>query len=303
MGEAVVRQTAVSMDTPVTIQVVGGARWADCAERIARAFGWFRQVEECCTRFDAGSEVMKLARRVQEPVVVSPILYTVVHFALAVARASDGAFDPTVGLVLERRGFNRNYRTGRMVVSAIEPERCSYRDVWLDDAKHAITLQKPLVLDLGAVAKGFAVDLAARELLPFGNFSVDAGGDVLVKGHNADGESWRVGIRHPRWPNELIDVVQVTDAAVCTSGSYERTATTGDSHHIIDPCTGVSPTAVASVTCIAPTAMAADALATAAFVLGPSRGVAFLERQGVDALIVSSTLEKSETPNFARYRS
>jgi thiamine biosynthesis lipoprotein len=89
--------------------------------------------------------------------------------------------------------------------------------------------------------------------------------------------------------------------AVCTSGDYERRGPGGVGHHLIDPHSGDSVEHVASVTVIAPTAMVADALATAAFVLGPTRALRFLEAQGVDALIYSSALERSTTPGLARY--
>ena len=93
----------------------------------------------------------------------------------------------------------------------------------------------------------------------------------------------------------------MSDAAVCTSGDYERTvpAADGGGHHILDPRSGASPDAVASVTVVAPTAMAADALATAAFVLGPREGLRLLERQGVEGLILTPALERYETRGMA----
>ena len=78
------------------------------------------------------------------------------------------------------------------------------------------------MLDLGAVAKGMAVDAAARELAVCGDFAIDAGGDLYLGGVNRNGEPWRVGIRHPRRDGELIEAVTVSDRAVCTSGDYER---------------------------------------------------------------------------------
>src|SRR5947208_10152176 len=119
-------RTVVLMDTFVSIQVVGesatAACEAACEERVERAFAWFRRVEELCSRFDPHSEVMRLAERVGVPTPVSAILYEAIAFALAVARASGGAFDPTVGHALERRGFNRHYRTGEVIASRIAPD-------------------------------------------------------------------------------------------------------------------------------------------------------------------------------------
>jgi thiamine biosynthesis lipoprotein len=290
------------MGTFVTIRVVGlgtdHAPAPDDDDTIARAFEWFRRVEACCTRFDPASEAMQLTSRIGMAVPASAILYEAVQFALAVAEASGGAFDPTVGSAMESRGFNRNYRTGHVVRTALDPARpVSYRDVLLDPDRRSVTLLCPLILDLGAVAKGLAIDMAARELQPFENFAVDAGGDLYVGGRNEAGEPWSIGIRHPRRENELIDSVQVSNGAVCTSGDYERTSA-DEGHHLLDPRAGASPRAVASATVIAPTAMAADALATAAFVLGPVDGIRLLEGQGVNGLIVTPSLDRFITRGF-----
>jgi thiamine biosynthesis lipoprotein len=161
-------------------------------------------------------------------------------------------------------------------------------------------LRRPLTLDLGAVAKGLAVDAAARELEPFRDFAIDAGGDLYLGGVNSQGAPWRVGIRHPRRDDELIDSLRISNQAVCTSGDYERRTPGGDSksgaaHHILDPRSGESPHTVASVTVVASGAMLADGLATAAFVLGPEAGIQLLNRLGVEGLIVTPELERYET--------
>jgi FAD:protein FMN transferase len=247
--------------------------------------------------------VMRLATQVGVRVPVSTILFEAVQFALAVAEESDGAFDPTVGYAMESLGFNREYRTGQTIRTPLDSSfPVSYRDVRLDAERQTITLLRPLILDLGAVAKGMAVDLAARELQSFENFAINAGGDLYLGGCNPTGEPWSIGIRHPRNDGELIDSIRVSNRAVCTSGDYEKRAAANEQgHHILDPHTGTSANAVASVTVIAPTAMLADALATAAFVLGPSEGIQLFHRLGVDGLIISPTLELYATRGFREY--
>lgn len=98
----------------------------------------------------------------------------------------------------------------------------------------------------------------------------------------------------------MIDFVSVSDRAVCTSGDYERRSSDDKGHHILDPRTGVSPHAVASVTVVAPTAMLADALSTTAFVLGPAEGIRLFGHQGVDGLIFSTTLERYATRGMCK---
>jgi thiamine biosynthesis lipoprotein len=297
-------RTAVSMDTIVSIEVVRPASASDCAAAVGRAFDWFSEVEGRCTRFDPQSETMRLCAHPGVVTEVSPLLFSVVEFALAVAEASSGAFDPTIGGSMSRHGFDRNYLTGERLPTSLRAEpSADYRDVLLDAENRTITLRQPLILDLGAVAKGLAVDLAAAELRRFEHFAINAGGDLYLAGHNRDDEPWRVGVRNPRQTDELLDTLQLSGVAVCTSGDYERVRP-GDraGHHILDPQTGDSTNAAASVTVVAPTAVVADALATAAFVLGPRRGIRLLEVQEVEGMIITPRLSISETHGFGSYR-
>jgi len=299
-------QSVAVMGTVVTVQVVGhGAGISVQQEReagVARALGWFHEVAARCTRFDPASEVNRLCAQVGSPVPVSDLVFEAVRFALAVAEETGGAFDPTVGALMEARGFNREYRTGAVVrVATGTDPAATWRDVRLDEGRRTVTLLTPLVLDLGAVVKGLAIDLAARELEPFGDFAIDAGGDLYLGGRNGAGEAWSVGIRHPREHGQLLTTLRVSDTAVCTSGDYERQGP-GDSgdHHIMDARAGTSATTIASATVIAPSAMVADALSTAAFVLGPMDGLALLERHGLEGMLVTPALERHVTSGWIR---
>jgi thiamine biosynthesis lipoprotein len=282
------------MGTAVTIEVV--SPHAD--EGIDRAFGWFRRVEAACTRFNPQSELMQLSARVGVHVEVGPIVFEALQFALAVAEETDGAFDPTVGRRMEVRGFNREYSTGDVRHSDVDDELpVSYRDVELDPRRRTVALKRPMVLDLGAVAKGLAVDTAARELQPFTHFAIDAGGDLYLAGRNPAGQPWSVGIRHPVLHDQTIDTVHVSNKAVCTSGNYERMEI---GRHILDPRSRGGSGRAASVTVVAPNALMADALATAAFVLGPEEGLALLERHDVEGVMFSGALERHATKGFGR---
>lgn len=289
MTNSIVRSSAM-MGTVVTMRInlpddSGDTRAAGEAA-LGEAMHWFAHVEATCSRFEPESELSILSRNAGHPVLVSELLYSVLLFAVGVAERSEGAFDPTVGDAMVARGVARNFRSGALV-DGVAPAggESSFRDVVLASEPRTVTLRRPLSLDLGGVAKGMAIDLAARVLRPCASFSIDAGGDVYVGGCNARGEPWSVGIRHPHRPDRMIATVPVADTAVCTSATYER------GEHLVDPraARAHAMSAVdrlASVTVVAPSAMVADALATAAFVLGAAEGPAFLQREGVEGLLV-----------------
>ena len=193
---------------------------------------------------------------------------------------------------METRGFNREYRTGQIVHTALEPGGAvSYRDVRVNPDRqddHAASAAGSRSRRGGEGAgdrHGRARAATVRELR-----------DRRRRRPVSRRMQSRTASRGPSasviraTTSELIDSLRVSDMAVCTSGDYERrSAGEADGHHILDPRTGASANAVASATVVAPTAMSADALATAAFVLGPTDGIRLLERQGVDGLIVSPT--------------
>lgn len=271
------------MGTIVTIEVVDAASAIDDerADAIARAFAWFHEVETTCTRFDETSELMRLCRNTDVPTPVSDILFAATETALAVAAASDGAFDP-VGVA---RGEGRG---------------ASFADIALHPGTRTITLLRPLQLDLNAVAKGLAVDLAARELRAFEDFVIDAGGDLYASGRNAHGDPWRIGIRHPSLDREVIATIDVSGAAICTSGNYERRDVSASPGHIINPRTGDMASGALSATVVASSAMLADAMSTAAFVIGGADAMAFLEQNGVDGLVVTTDLDVLASTNMSR---
>ncbi len=299
---AVHRFATVAMDTWVNVQLLSDHPREQAEASAEHALNWFASVEHVCSRFEPSSEVMRLAHQPERSVPVSTLLREAIAFALGLAQLTDGAFDPTIGAVLEERGFNRNYRTGAEVRSGLSGSPATFRDVRVDRRASRITLRRPLVLDLGAVAKGLAIDLAARELGRFSDFCIEAGGDLYARGHNAVGAPWQIGIQHPRSNGLLARTLAVTDAAVCTSGDYERPAPEGvGGHHVLDARKGHSPDEVASVTVVAPTAMMADGLSTAAMILGRERGLRLLEQEGVAGLLLSSDGTAHTTNGFGAF--
>lgn len=291
--------TEVWMDTLVTIRLA--VPFADApawSGAVARAFQWFAAVEAVSSRFDPGSEVSLLAHHAGRPVPVSPLLFESLRLGIAVAELTGGAFDPAVGHRMELEGYDRDYRTGRRHRSGIGPgARPTYRDVVLDAAGQTVTLGRPMLLDLSGLAKGLAVDLATVELDGAPGSLVDAGGDVYAHGIDGDHQRWRIGVADPHRRGRLLAAVGVTDGAVATSGTSARGA-----HHL-DP-RAAEPTPAnrpSAVTVLAPTAVLADALSTAAAVLGVAEGRALLDGiDDVEGLFVTADGEVVMTEGFPR---
>lgn len=292
-------QSRSYMDTIVTVQVPQAGS-SNVKNAVERSFGWFAQVERVCSRFDPASELRRLCAQPGVPTQVSPLLFKALEFAVSVALASEGAFDLTVGRKLEQRGFDRNYRTGETVSSAAADANADYHCIALNAVERTVTLLRPVALDLNAIAKGLAIDLAAAELHDSPSFLINAGGDIYVRGLDGEGAFWSIGIKDPFEPTRLTSVISVSDAAVCTSGGYERPANDGSAHHIVSPRSAVAAEA-ASVTVVAPSAMVADALSTAAFALGASAGLAWLEDQDAAAMVIDLDGRIQTTAGFRRY--
>ena len=300
-GAATVVRTLPVMGTVATLQVVlpDPAARADAEAATSRAADWLLAVERCCSRFDPESELRRLCEVVGAPVPVSEMLFVAIRTALALARLTDGAFDPAVGGAQQARGFDREHRTGTRAAAMSAPG-ATFRDLTLDDEARTVTLAAPLILDLGAIAKGLAVDLAAKELAAWRDVAIDAGGDQWFTGTNADGEPWRVGIRHPADGDAVIETLAISNAAICTSGGYETQGLARDAgHHIVDARSGASPHAVASATVLGPSAMIADGLSTVAMLLPPRDALALIIAHGARGVLYLDDLQRMATPDLA----
>ncbi|WHY71526.1 FAD:protein FMN transferase [Fictibacillus enclensis] len=285
------------MGTLVHFTAISSHSEEDSKEKIKSAIHVFHEVERICSRFDADSELSRLTRTCGGAVPVSAVLFEALSFAKQMAILTNGAFDPTLGRLLAAHGFNRHYLTSQLAPRFERIDTSStYKDMILNRKTQTILLRKPLSLDLGAVAKGFAVDLAIRHFQGMHGFSINAGGDVYVGGRNENNELWEVGIQHPGNKKNILCLLRLTDSGVCTSGSYERQSKTIPfAHHLLDPVNGQSVSDYISTTVIAPYTMAADAYSTAAFILGKPKGKAFLEKMGCGGILVDHDLTIEKT--------
>jgi thiamine biosynthesis lipoprotein len=245
------------------------------------------------------SDVVRINREAGRAAVkVAPETMEVIDAAQAMSRRSDGAFDITFAALHGLWKFDEDLATKVPSPAAIASRRrlIDYRQVIVDHERATVRLAKPgMRLGLGGIAKGYAVDRAVAVLKRAGlqNFMVQAGGDLYVAGRKGDGP-WHVGIKDPRGQSAerpYFAVAPINDHAFSTAGDYERAFISGGRryHHIIDPRTGYPATASRSVTIFADTALAADALDDAVFILGPERGLALVEATpGAGAVIVDA---------------
>ncbi|WP_312470412.1 FAD:protein FMN transferase [Neobacillus sp.] len=285
------KKAKLYMDTLVDIQVVTEKSKEKMEEKINRAFTAFQKVEQACSRFTPSSELMQACQIIGTPVEISPFLFEPLLLAIEIAKLTDGLFDPTVGKVMEENGFNRHYLTGDLMESP-SSDSVSFHDIVLDLRARTLTLKKPLVIDLGAVAKGFAIDLAVNELKEFAGFVVNAGGDLFAGGVDEKGNPWKIGIQHPLQKDEIMNTIEISDEAICTSGSYERRSPNRpDLHHLMNPKTKHSPNELISCSVIAPFAMMADAFSTASFLLGANKGKRLIEELDMKGLLIKSDLQ------------
>jgi thiamine biosynthesis lipoprotein len=237
---------------------------------------------------------------------VPPEVVHVVQSALEYSALTGGAFDVTVAPLLDlyRSSFDR---TGAPPPESELDKAFSlvgYRHVLVDDG--AISFGKRgMSVTLDGIAKGYIVDRAVRVLEELGakRVLIDAGGDMGTVGERSPGEGWRLAIQHPRNQKSYLGTLQLHGESVATSGDYLQYFTEDKRlHHILDPRTGRSPAYTSAVTVVTPTAMEADALSTAVFVLGPRDGLRLLNQlQNVEGVIVTKRQEVLRSRKMNRY--
>lgn len=279
------------------------------------AFARISQLNDCLSDYDADSELSRLSRTAGEdrPVPVSADLWTVLERSQALARRTDGAFDVTVGPVVSLwRKARREKRLPQADRLAEARAAVGWRKLELDPRARTATLLVPdMRLDLGAIAKGYAVDEALKVLRARGvkRALVAGGGDMAVGNAPPGKPDWRIEVA----PLDVPDApparfVRLRNCALATSGDvFQHVEIEGVRYsHIVDPRTGMGLTDHSLVTVIAPDCTTADNLATAVSVLGPHKGLKLVEQfPRAAALVVrqpGTVIEVHESPNFVSYQ-
>ncbi len=258
---------------------------------ITRVMDEMHRVDALMSTYKPASQVSLVNERAaREPVIVDADLFALLQTALDYSRVTEGAFDITYASVGYLYDYRRHIRPDDAAIAAALPA-VDYRHVVLDPNTRSVRFtQAGVRIDLGGIAKGWAVDRGIELLQAAGveRAFVTAGGDTRIIGDRF-GEPWMVGIRDPREDGKVAVRIPLVDAALSTSGDYERffEADGVRYHHILSPSTGRPASAVRSVTIIGPTATRTDGLSKTIFVLGIEKGMQVLDRAGdVDAIAI-----------------
>jgi len=280
------------MGTAIRVELWSDDRVAADAA-MAAVMAQMHHVDATMSPHKPDSELSRINREAaQRPVPVSRELFDLIARSLDFSRLSGGAFDITFAGAGQLYDYRERVRPSR---EALEQARASigYRHLLLDPQACTVRFAQPGVrIDLGGFAKGHAVDRGAAILRARGirHAIVTAGGDSHIVG-DRHGRPWSIGVRDPRRPGELAAVLPLSDVAISTSGDYERYFEEDGVrfHHVLDPSTGMSASALQSVTILAPDGLTSEGLSKSVFVMGLERGMRLVDSQpGVDAVVVDA---------------
>lgn len=303
-GQDLLSRTQFIMGTLVEITVRDAD--ADKAQKaIDQAFDEMGRLEKLMSTHLTDSEISRLNTGAGKKgfFPVSPEVLEVIKRGIYWGEKSNGAFDISIGPLSRLWQFddeNPSLPDAGQLAQAVP--LVNFRDIEINASK--VRLKQPgMSLHLGAIGKGYAVDKAMQVLKSSGiqHALINAGGDLKALGTREDGKPWRIGLQHPRKPEQMIASFELTDKAVATSGDYQRYFMLDGRryHHILNPATGTPAQGMISATIIADNVMDADALATAVFVLGDEKGMALIDSLGgIEAMLVSKSGETLFSENF-----
>ncbi|MBU2541297.1 MAG: FAD:protein FMN transferase [Candidatus Omnitrophica bacterium] len=255
-------------------------------------FDTFKRLDEKLSHFKSSSPVAELNR--DGIVSADKELLDLIVESLRISEESSGTFDITIGPLSDiwKKAIKGKELPPHKEIKKAR-ELVDWKQVSVDRENGLIKFKKAgMKIDLGAIAKGFAVDIAVEKLKAAGISSalINAGGDIYCLGKKFN-RPWKIAVRHPEKEGKFSQVFSLVDRAVATSGDYEQFFTLGGKRysHIVDPRTGYPiDSRISSVTVVSDRAMTSDALATAIFILGEKKGLALADKfEGIEVKIIS----------------
>lgn len=274
---------------------------AKAEQAIAAVMAEMRRIDQQYSPFIPTSElsrVNELAPKstAEHPMKISAELVSIIQKANHYSELSGGAFDITFASLARYYDYRKGLKPTDAQFKELVPQ-INYKFIHLDSKNNTVYFDHPKVyIDLGGIAKGFAVDRGAEILRKYGitNANLSAGGDSRVIGDKL-GKPWLVGIRNPRADdkNAVAITLPLENCAISTSGDYERFFIDKDGqrvHHIINPKTGKSPHGIISVSVIGPQGFDTDPLTKTIFIMGPEKGLALIDSlPDFDAVVITES--------------
>ncbi len=302
--------TQTEMAVPIRI-VLYAADDTTAAAAARAAFSRFHDLNASMSDYDPQSELRRLCDTSSEgkAVRVSDDLWRVLVRAIELSKRSDGAFDVTVGpLVLLWRNARRTKELPSPKSIAAAKSRVGYQWVRLRADQQAVELLRPKMrLDLGGIAKGYAVDEALRAIRKHGitRAMVEAGGNIGLGDPPPSRAGWRIGIAPPDAHSPPRQYLLLSRAAISTSGDMWQYAVIGGVcySHLIDPHTGMALSDRSSVTVVGPDGLSTDGLSSAVAILGPRQGLKLVnETPGAAAFIVRMADGREQTYRSRKWK-
>lgn len=288
--EVVKSRTEFMMDTMVTIKI-----YDKVDETVLDTiFNRLKEIENRMSKTIQSSDVNAINEQAGiRPVCVHEDVYFVIQRALYFAELTDGAYDPTVGPLVELwniKGEESKVEHNIPKEDEIQKvlKKVNYKKLKLLNGNKVLLRDKGMMIDLGGIVKGYAADEAKRILNENGVKSaiVDIGGNIYAYGNKPSGEDWKIGLRNPfKSTGEHVGIVNISNTSIVTSGDYERYFEVNGKryHHILSTITGYPvQNELSAVSVITPSSIDGDALSTALFVLGIERGTNFLKNYSND---------------------
>jgi len=273
---------------------------SEADQAISAAFRELSLVEDVMSLYRPDSEICRLNRdgQLDNP---HPYLVEVLNVAKQLAQDTDGFFDVTVQPLWS---LHHKHAEAGTEASQAEIEQALAKVDWqrVNVTPERITLGgNGTAITLNGIAQGFAADAVGRTLAEYGiqHALIDTG-EIGAIGSHAEKDAWTIGIKHPRKENDFLGLAALNGRCLATSGDYEtRFSDDYSHHHLLDTRTGVSPVELSSVSVVAKTALQADALSTAVFLLGLKNGRKLIEATpGADALFVTKDGSETRTAGF-----
>ena len=288
----------VMLGTIVSIAVFSDNE-AEAPAAIDAAFAEMAKTEDVTNRYSEDSEITRINAndRGRDKFRISTDIAPIIGRSLYLSKDVGGAFDVTIAPLYDLWSFEEGASLPEESDIEAALELIDYEEIKVISTAAYLWYPRFFTFDLDGIAKGWAVDRAVASLERSGieRAIVDAGGDIGLMGTAPEG-GWVIGVKHPR-EDGLLGTVTLDGGSIATSGDYQRFVFIDGVryHHILDPTTGYPARGVISATVTAELACDADALATAVFVMGPERGMQFVEEtEGVEAIIVTGGEEMGE---------